>query len=397
MRNILGWRARHLVLALLAMAVAATSVLASGATAKPKDQVTLRFMSTTTAALAANILAGNFMRVFPDIPGRSTTFSVLYLSDAGFLLDLAGRKLEQRMTQQQLVGDKVGKHVYAYSTGASLFVLHYNLDLFKQLGLSLPKTWSQFVDLCKKITAAGKIPVSIAPGDAVRVNQIALSLVGNDVYAKDPKWNVKRAHGEVTFANSGWLKTLQRIAEMKNAGCFSPGAAGTASEQAPALFDSGQALMYYTGTHSSSLFPHVHIGLMPTPPDAAGGKIGVVLNPTNYIAVNAAISGAQKEAALKFVDFIARPKQSDTFNRAVGMVFSGYDAATGHLPVKEFPALAAVAPYVNKSSATNPQWVWPNTKVAAALAVGIAGLFTGQKTPEQVVADMDAAFNLGRL
>ena len=60
------------------------------------------------------------------------------------------------MAPQQLVGDKVGSHIYSYSSGISFYAVHYNTQIFTKLGLSPPSTWPQFLDLCGKLTAAGK-------------------------------------------------------------------------------------------------------------------------------------------------------------------------------------------------------------------------------------------------
>ncbi len=37
----------------------------------------------------------------------------------------------------------------------------YNVDMFERLGLSPPKTWPEFMDVCAKIQAAGKIPTTL--------------------------------------------------------------------------------------------------------------------------------------------------------------------------------------------------------------------------------------------
>jgi raffinose/stachyose/melibiose transport system substrate-binding protein len=302
------------------------------------------------------------------------------------------------MAPQQLVCNKVGKHIYAYSTALSFFAVHYNADLFKQLGLTPAKTWPQFLDLCKKLTAAGKVPVAWPPGDGSRDINLPFVLVANDVYAKDPTWNVKRAHGGATFATSGWRTSLQRIVDMRNNGCFSPGVAGTTSDGAIAQFASGQAAMLFLGTHSFSLFPPtLHLGLFPGPPDKVGDPVSVMANQTNFLAVNAATTGAKRDAALKFIDFVARPKQSATFNRAVGVEVTGFDMVSGKLPVDQFPLLKPLAPYITSHSPTAPVYVWPNPLVASALSKGLAGLMTGQKTVDQILADMDAAYNQGRI
>jgi raffinose/stachyose/melibiose transport system substrate-binding protein len=301
------------------------------------------------------------------------------------------------MPQVLLVGVKTGKHVWGFSVGAALITMFYNKDMFAQNGWQIPTTFAQMLSLCTKIAAAGKIPIAASIGDNGRGLMPALALAANDVYAKTPDFNVKRAHFQTSFANSGWRKTFQDLAAMIGAKCFSPGAVGTTPDAAPALFGRGDAAMYVGSSSNyanwTSVNPALNFAAFPFPADTAADD-RVTINPPGVWGVNAATTGAARDAALKFIDFIARPKQTDTFNRARGGVLSALQIQTGALP-EYYPELKLLAPILKRRNPPTVLGLWPNPFVSTAFNAAIAGLFTGQKTIDQGLADMDNAYNRG--
>jgi raffinose/stachyose/melibiose transport system substrate-binding protein len=189
---------------------------------------------------------------------------------------------------------------------------------------------------------------------------------------------------------------LQHVVDMKNANCFSPGVAGTTGDGAIAQFNSGQAAIFFLSPPTSSLLSaSIPTGVFAPPPSKVGAPQSLCVNQTNFIAINNAATGDKLAAALKFIDFVARPAQSATFDKASGEVLSGYAVMKGDFSAS--PRLKVLAPYLNDKSPVQPVYVWPNPLVASALSKGAAGLFTGQKTIDQILTDMDNAFNQGRI
>ena len=126
------------------------------------------------------------------------------------------------------------------------FGIFTNDTMFKQLGLKVPETFSQLLDVCRKAKAAGTAAVVLAGGGTTNTSNLIDGLVVPMVYGKDKKWTGKLKAGKVTFSGtSGWRRGLQRFVDMNEAGCFQPGAAGVTSGAAQALlFAQGQGLMF---------------------------------------------------------------------------------------------------------------------------------------------------------
>ena len=51
-----------------------------------------------------------------------------------------------------------------YATNADGVI--YNKDIFNELGLQIPKTWDEFVDVSNKIKDSGKLPLYLTLKDS---------------------------------------------------------------------------------------------------------------------------------------------------------------------------------------------------------------------------------------
>jgi raffinose/stachyose/melibiose transport system substrate-binding protein len=426
-------RAAQLTAALAAsVAVCLVLALAAGATPAKSGAVTLNLMYPTNYTLSFKIVTDNYKRIDPNVTfnqqsvsstayptliqtqlragnaadilffnaGRGNAFGILNYSDAGYLVDLAGRPFEKRLIQPQLVGVKVGKKVWGTPEQIITVGMEYNKDMFKQFGVSVPKTFTQLLAACKTISSKGKIPIAFPAGDNVFPIFLVYGIIASEVYATDPTWNVKRQQGKVSFATSpGWRRTYTKILQMKDSSCFSPGAVSTIGAAAQAQFVNGDAAMYVSGTQNFGAVraakPSLNFGLIPVPTDKAANQ-RVMLSSSAIFGVNAATTGETRAAALKFMDFLNRPSQNAVFNVAGGATLTSYQYTHQQVPKTWKNEIAGVVPYFKRKNPLVPSAVWPNAKVQTVAAGEIAGLFTGQKTVDQLLADLDAAFNQGK-
>jgi len=69
--------------------------------------------------------------------------------------------------------------------------IYYNKDIFNKLGLKPPKTWVQLLDVCKKIKAAGYVPV-LFNGDQMRFDWIRTCLEDQLFGDLIPKMDVRK-------------------------------------------------------------------------------------------------------------------------------------------------------------------------------------------------------------
>lgn len=121
----------------------------------------------------------------------------------------------------------------------------YDANMFKELGISVPTTWDEFLAVCETLKANGIAPLAL-DGLVDDYNdwwfiRFAERLAG--VEALD-----KAAAGEITFAsNPAFLESAKYIEDIVAKGYFQEGAAGSVFPAAQALWVQGQAGMLFCG------------------------------------------------------------------------------------------------------------------------------------------------------
>ena len=77
------------------------------------------------------------------------------LVDAGYILDLTDEEFTERVSEGSLSLMKMDDKVYGIPLDQMANVVFYNKDIFSELNLSVPTTYSEFIDTCKKLKDAG--------------------------------------------------------------------------------------------------------------------------------------------------------------------------------------------------------------------------------------------------
>ena len=95
----------------------------------------------------------------PDIIGMGATDTYSLLAQSGIFMDLTDNPLLSRVdeTYVQMLKDVAGMDEVTgipYSTNANGVM--YNKEIFKELGLSVPKTWDELLTTAQKAKDAGK-------------------------------------------------------------------------------------------------------------------------------------------------------------------------------------------------------------------------------------------------
>ncbi len=416
-------------LGVMLMAVVAVLLFgASQASAKTKEQVSLTFLVANQVRVGWDIMIANFERVYPNIdvkpeyvdgqvftptilsrlqtgtipdiflpagPGASSPAAVYALGFQGKLLDLTPKNLWwKRVPKPFRKYFTVKQRIYSAPIAYAPQGMMYNSDQFRTLGLKPPSTFSDLLGLCQKIRAAGKIPIAAGFAGLSASALFTNIAITSFVYSKDPDWTLKRIQGKVTFAGSPlWRRALQTIVDLRDANCFQPAPAGTTLAQQYALISSGQALMMPSAILEipaiAAINPSLNMKLFAYPGDTAADTQAEVNTSLTTISISST-TGHPKEARM-FVDFVSRPKQSAVFAKAIGSI-SGPEITAGTVP----QTLSDMAPLFKSGKA---QFLavsgWPRPDLGLyvpGLLTQIPGLFTGQRTVDQILQREDEAW-----
>lgn len=335
--------------------------------------------------------AGNASDVIVTSPGSGTGRSILPLVEANFLepLDESAKKLVP-VGSEALFG-KDGK-VYGQAPEITVVGIVANETAAKAAGLSdFPTDFAALEKQCSTLSSSGKSFFALAGSAAPNTGLMAMSLAASRVYAEDPKWNEKRVKKETTFADTqGWKDSLEAVKTLNDAGCFQKGAAGAGFDAITKGLASGSSIAGFvpgpTWKQIKTAAADADFAVRALPAEGSG-KSYVYASANYSFSINAA--SKNKEAAKAFLDWAAEPEQTKTFAEADGALpvsgLESYDYGSGaYKNVGDLIKDGKYGPLPNSQ--------WPNSAVYDALATGVQGLLTGQKSVDQVLQAMDSAW-----
>ncbi|WP_194396827.1 ABC transporter substrate-binding protein [Microbacterium atlanticum] len=341
--------------------------------------------------VTTQLQAGNAADMMILAPGTGQPISVVNLAEAGFLEPLnetsaatipAGTEAEYSFD-----GD-----IFAQPAALVPVGFIYNAPGGEEVGIDeYPTTYEDLLEACTTARDGGKTFTVLAGGVPFNTGLFSMLVSATRVYAETPDWNEQRAAGDVTFADSGWRDVLEDVIEMNDGGCFQDGVAG-------GTFDSitqgigGQTSLTAAvpGSAASSIAAGTGLDLNVQAFPPADGGDPYTLASANYAwAVNASSDDDVKASAQEFLDWLATPEESQAFADLSGFVPITGATADNLLPIYEpIGDLLENGDYAGLPNAT-----WPNPAVYDALGTGVQGLLTGQKTVDQVLEEMDAAWD----
>ncbi|MGN8131357.1 ABC transporter substrate-binding protein [Paenarthrobacter sp. 22069] len=341
--------------------------------------------------LRTQLQAGNASDIVVTTPGSGQGRSILPLAEAGFLepLDDAAKKLVPEGSTSLFGKDD---KVYGQAAEITVVGLVANETAAKASGVAdFPSDFSALEQQCKTLQSNGKSFFAVAGSAAPNTGLMAMSLAGSRVYADDPKWNEKRANNQTTFAGSdGWKSALEAVSKLNDAGCFQQGVAGAGFDAITQGLATGTSLAGFIPApswkqlKSAAASSDFDVRALPAEKDH---KAFTYASANYAFSINAA--SKNKDAARAFLDWTAEPEQTKAFAEIDGALpvsgLDSYDFSSG--------AYKNVADLIKGGKyGPLPNTQWPNSAVYDALASGVQGLITGQKTADQVLQSMDAAW-----
>ena len=353
------------VAAALAGLLVAIGVVAVSATAHTNRQdATITWMTFETPNLPASFwddVRNRFEAANPGVtvnrvvaPGDRDSYAKQLLASGQFP-DVLQAITPQDYTQQGLLypftpaevaswhvttptAGMLGGKQYSIPNEAQVIPLvYYNKSIFAKLHLQVPKTWAQFVAICKKAKAAGYTPLELGGSKDTWGSWIFLGgIFSVDVLGKDPNWILERKAGKVHFTDPIVRGAFQKWADLAKAGYFNKDALSLDYPHMQQEFLQGKTAMYPMGSWAASATAvgasKFGTGVFRLPsadgsivePDFAAGGVFVSAKSSNLAA------------AKKLATFWALDKKTDdalATNDAGLMTIKGYKPPSGLTPV----------------------------------------------------------------
>lgn len=131
--------------------------------------------------------------------------------------------------------------IYGVPTNFASALVFYNTEIFKKVGVEVPKTWTEFMDVCKKIKAAGYAPLSVSASTAW-----CLSMIAGYLCDREGCDLTKIADGSAKWTDANFVDAATKLKELSQ--YFQKTYVGDSNDQATANFYNGQAAMLVQGS-----------------------------------------------------------------------------------------------------------------------------------------------------
>ncbi len=330
--------------------------------------------------------------VVTTLPGYGEPSSSASLADRDLLLDLSASPWAKEILEadRRIPGD--GKRTFVYPVSSQAVGTFFDPTVLAREGVSVPTTFSQVLTLCRTVARKGKTAFAMTGQEGAGLTVfVAFALAASDVFADDPRFGERRLAGGTTFGGTaGWARSMERFQQMKDAGCFDKGAAGSSREAAARAFAKGDALMAVGTTVTLRLFqagdPNLKLKMFPFPGSDDPAKVRIPIGPAVGLVVPK--KAGNPELARKFLDFYAEGRER----------YAQLDASVPAIPVgtrgPDVPDYAeSLRPYL-RAGKTAPimDQHWPNPEVRTQYANGLTEILLGKKDPRPSLKAMDAAW-----
>ena len=263
-------------------------------------------------ALQARVMAREGLDVFMVNPG--SRFATFLAADA--FLDLTGQPFLNDLSEVYLSSGRANGKQYIIPLSKSFVGLFYNKKMFADLGLSVPTTWEEFLDVCQALKSSGMEVVSTGMADGFTSTWPWIkSLVQ---YTDDLDVYPKLARGEMKFTDDVFRKTLEPLHEMAERGFWHSNASGTRYDTSITLFATERAAMHNNGTWAVGAIrqanPNLDFGIMIVP--FPGGNPVAGVQPAQAPAVYS--NTQNEEASIKFMSFIFSKEVMELYGNETG-------------------------------------------------------------------------------
>jgi raffinose/stachyose/melibiose transport system substrate-binding protein len=292
-----------------------------------------------------------------DVFAYNTGSLMQALDPAKNLVPLTDEKWVSTLDDSFINSVTSGDDIYAAPVGAAMGGgILYNKTVFKDLGLSVPTTWDEFMANNEKIKAAGIDPVIQSYGDTWTSQLFVLGDFHN-ILAQDPKWADEYTANDpaAKYSKEPALEGFQRLEEVGKSGYVNADYATMKYDQALAYLSEGKGAQYPILTFALPALVTLdaanseNIGFFGQPTDD-GSKPGMTLWSPGGLYIPTTTTGDKLAAAKKFAAFFTTAEGCKAFE-SVAPPGGPYVQSECSLPEDAPAAVADMQAYVDAGTA----------------------------------------------
>ncbi len=281
----------------------------------PEIDIEINTVPDAGTVLMQRIATNDIPPIFSDYP---TQMQFKKKVKDGYIECLEGQAFLSRVNHGMIdLAKNLDGKTYALPLSQNYMAIFYNIDLFEKAGIvSTPKTWDELIQVCDTLTEKGIVPFSFGDKDAGRVGHCYQAL-SQATYPGVVDAIVSAVDGKAKIADQA--EPFRKIAErmLKLHEYALPDYMGTADTVMWENFATGKAAMCITGSYARGTImisnPKLNLGAFPVPGDTYEGS-PLLTGVDAALCISASATDAQKEAGLKFLEFISRPENAQLWS-----------------------------------------------------------------------------------
>ncbi|WP_215699860.1 extracellular solute-binding protein [Clostridium sp. MCC353] len=279
----------------------------------PDIQVNVTLAETTTTTIISRIAAGNIPELVSVFPWSASYQDMMR---EGVFKDLTDEEFMKRVNPSVLERCKVEGKYYSLPLTMNAYGLYYNVDLFKELGLEVPKTEEELWTVCEALKEKGIQAFSFPDKKATRISQMfdrmLIGCIDHDFYSKCDQL----AAGTYKITEDEnirkYAETILKLREYGNADSL-----GYDDEPAYEEFTSGKAAMYIDGSWAVPTFetmnPDLNFDCTAIPPITTDEFYTAGTVDTAF-SISSDCTDAEYDACIRFLNYLVREDIAQEFS-----------------------------------------------------------------------------------
>jgi raffinose/stachyose/melibiose transport system substrate-binding protein len=240
-------------------------------------------------------------------------------------------------------------------TNTSVF---YNDAIFEEVGIDeFPATWSELIDDCKLIRAAGYTPIEFGDKDRWNAESVIFSTLANRTTGNEWYESLRNRTGS-KFTDPQFVLALTALSDLAKAGGFNSDINSIDGGQQREAFMQAKAAMTIEGSWGISEFDkncpedvlqHIQVAALPAVEGGLGDPTAISGGAGCAFAVNASIDEAKIPYVIDFLKSIVNERYA-TLQASIGTPTAvkpgDFELAENHVVAKRFNEFQKGRPYV---------------------------------------------------
>lgn len=267
--------------------------------------------------LTTRISSGDIPPIFSDYP---TQLQFKQKVESGYVEKLSGQEFLTKVNQAAIDMSKANDgETYSLPLSNNFIGVYYNVDIFEKNNITIPTTYDEFIKVCETLKANNVKPLVQAIKEVGRMGHMfqamTIAFTQNGV-----ETIYKSQIGEANVAEDAEIRTLAekmlKISSFINEDAFGMDSIAQTQE-----FANEKYAMTITGSYDYGTIkianPNIKLGIFPLPNDTKE-TTNILTGVDAAVCISSKATAEQKEAGLKFLEFLSREENAQKFCDADG-------------------------------------------------------------------------------